>query len=60
MIEIRVDGRLVLTTEELARRLERSPSAVRSLIMRRGIEPAGHVTKNVPVYYPEDLGLEQS
>jgi len=58
MIEIRVDGKLALTTGELAKRLDKTPSAVRNLIARREIKPAGYVTNHVPVYYPEDLGLE--
>lgn len=60
MIEIRVNGRLALTTGELAKRLEVSPSAVRNLIARRKIKPADYVTKHVPVYYPADLGIEES
>lgn len=60
MIEIRVNGRLALTTGELAERLGKSMSAVRNRISREEIEPAGYVTKNVPVYYPADLGIEES
>lgn len=57
-VEILVDGKPALTTEAIAERLEKTPSAVRAWIRRQEIRPAGYVTKNVPVYYPEDLGLE--
>lgn len=60
MIEIRVNGRIALTTKEIARRLDKSESAVRGLVRRREIKPAGYVTSGVPVYYTEDLGLEES
>lgn len=60
MIEIKANGRVAITTEEAARRLEKTPSAVRNWIHRNEVKPAGYVTKNVPVYYPADLGLEES
>lgn len=60
MIEIRVNGRLALTTEQAAERLGKTPSSVRSHVKRHGIRPAGYVTRNVPVYYPEDLNLEET
>lgn len=59
-VELFVQGRRVLTTEEIAYQQKRTPSAVRAWIRRQGIKPAGYVTKNVPVYYPADLGLEES
>lgn len=59
MVEIRVNGRIALTTKEIARRLDKSESAVRGLVRRQEIKPAGYVTSGVPVYYPEDLGLEE-
>lgn len=59
-VDMSVRGRRVLAVEDLAIRLDKSPSSVRSTIYRHKIAPAGYVTRNVPVYYPEDLGLEQS
>jgi uncharacterized protein YjcR len=59
-VELFVKGRPVLTTEDIAYKLEKTPSAVRSWIRRQEIKPAGYVTKNVPVYYPADLGIEES
>lgn len=60
MVEMTVGGRRVITYETAAAELECTTSALRSRVQRAGIQPAGHVTKNVPVFYPEDLGLEQS
>lgn len=57
-VDLFVKGRRVLVTEDIAYKLEKTPSAVRAWIRRQGIKPAGYVTKNVPVYYPADLGLE--
>jgi hypoxanthine-guanine phosphoribosyltransferase len=57
-VDMFVQGRRVLVVEDLAEQLGKSPSSVRSTIHRRQIAPAGYVTRNVPVYYPEDLGLE--
>ncbi len=57
-VDMHVRGRRVLAVEDLAYRLDKTPSSVRSTIYRQKIQPAGYVTRNVPVYYPEDLGLE--
>lgn len=56
---VRVDGKLqrVYTYEEAAQLAGRTTSALRSLVHRRSAEPAGHVTRNVPVFHPADLGL---
>lgn len=59
-VDMYVRGRRVLAVEDLAYRLDKTPSSVRSTIYRRKITPAGYVTRNVPVYYPEDLGLEDA
>lgn len=59
-VDLFVKGRKVLTTEDIADRLEKTPSAARAWIRRQGVKPAGYVTKNVPVYYPADLGIEES
>lgn len=56
---MRVRGRRVLAVEDLAYRLGKSPSSVRSAIYRRQITPAAYVTRNVPVYFPEDLGIKE-
>lgn len=57
-VDMYVRGRRVLAVEDLAARLGKTPSSVRSTIYRHQIQPAGYVTRNVPVYYPEDLGIE--
>ena len=61
-LNVRVDmfvrGRRVLAVEDLAERLGKTPSSVRSTIYRHKIAPAAYVTRNVPVYYPVDLGVE--
>jgi hypothetical protein len=57
-VDLSVGGKQVITTEDAAYRLEKTPSALRAWVRRQGIKPAGYVTRNVPVYYPEDLGLE--
>lgn len=36
----------------------RTTSALRSVIHRAGAAPAGKVTGNVPVFYPDDLEIE--
>lgn len=59
-VDLFVKGKRVLTTEDLAYKLEKTPSALRAFIRRQQIKPAGYVTKNIPVYYPADLGLEES
>lgn len=56
-VEIHVAGRRVYTTEQLAELLHKTPSAVRSIVKRHGITPAGYVTRNVPVYDAADLGI---
>jgi hypothetical protein len=60
--EVYVGGKLALTTEQAFERAgDRWPSvgALRAWIDRNEINPAGYVTKNVPVYYPADLGIEE-
>jgi hypothetical protein len=58
-VDMYVHGRRVLAVEDLAARLGKTPSSVRSTIHRHHIRPAGYVTRNVPVYYPADLGLQE-
>ena len=58
-VDMFVRGRRVLAVEDLAARLGKTPSSVRSTIHRQKIQPAGYVTRNVPVYYPKDLGIEE-
>lgn len=58
-VDMYVRGRRVLAVEDLAARLGKTPSSVRSTIYRHRIQPAGYVTRNVPVYYPSDLGLQE-
>jgi hypothetical protein len=58
-VDMFVCGRRVLAVEDLAARLGKTPSSVRSTIYRHQIRPAGYVTKNVPVYYPEQLGIQE-
>lgn len=55
--EIRLDGRLVLTTTQAAAQLRVKPGTLRARIARQGIAPADHLDPRTPVYYPEDLGL---
>lgn len=59
MVDMYVGGRRVRTVDDLAARLGKTSSSVRSTIHRHQIRPAGYVTKNVPVYFPADLGLEE-
>lgn len=61
MIEIRYDGRLVVTGAQAVARSDRwpTPGAFRAWIARRGIQPAAHLDPRTPLYYPEDLGLEE-
>jgi hypothetical protein len=61
MIEIKVDGRLVLTTEQAVECSDRWPNtaALRSWIDRNDVEPAAELGP-LKLYYPEDLGLEES
>lgn len=58
MIEIRYNGRLVLTTAQAAERLGVKPGSLRARTTRQGIAPATHLDPRTPLYYPEDLGLE--
>lgn len=58
-IEIRVNGRLALTTEQAARRLGIKPGSLRARIARHGIQPADRIDPRTPVYYPEDLGITE-
>jgi hypothetical protein len=60
VIEIRLDGRLVLTTGQAAPRLGLTDGGLRARISRRGIEPAAHLDPRTPLYYPEDLGLTEA
>lgn len=61
MIVIHYDGRLVVTTDQAA---ERGPwknaASVRAWIARNHVEPAAELNARTKLYYPEDLGLEQS
>lgn len=58
-VDLTIRGRRVRTVEDLAEKLGKTPSAVRSTIHRQQIAPAGYVTRNVPVYFPEDLGIKE-
>lgn len=53
-------GRLVLTTAQAAARLEIQAGSFRGRMTRHGIRPATHIDPRTPLWYPEDLGLEQS
>lgn len=53
-------GRLVLTTNQAAEQLGVKPGTVRARASRHGVEPAAHIDPRTPLWYPEDLGLEQS
>jgi len=54
------NGRRVLTTGQAAEALSIKPNSFRGRMTRHGIRPAGHVDPRTPLWYPEDLGLEQS
>jgi hypothetical protein len=60
VIEIHLDGRLVLTTAQAAARLGVKPGSLRARITREGIRPAAQLDPRTPLYYPEDLGLESA
>ena len=61
MIEIRVDGRLALTTEQAVAASDRWPStgALRAWIARNHVQPAERLNARTPLWYPEDLGIEE-
>ena len=59
MIEIRYNGRLVLTTSQAAERLKVTPGTVRARASREGVAPAVHLDPRTPLYYPEDLGIKE-
>lgn len=62
MIEIYLDGRLVITTEQAVQRSDQWPNAaaLRAWIDRNEIQPATDELKPLKLYYPADLGLEES
>jgi hypothetical protein len=61
MIEIYVDCRKALTTEQAAELGPWKNAAVlRSWIARNGVEPAAELNARTKLYYPADLGLEES
>jgi hypothetical protein len=52
-------GRRVLTTAQAAAAKGTDPPKLRAWIARNGIKPAAYVDPRTPVYYPEDLGIEE-
>lgn len=71
MIEIRYNGRLVVTTGQAAEALRITPGGLRARLARwrkeaaesedpavKPIEPATYLDPRTPLYYPEDLGIE--
>ncbi len=60
MIEIRYNGRLVVTTGQAAEGLGIKPGSLRARINRHGITPATHLDPRTPLYYPEDLGIQEA
>jgi len=54
------DGRRVYTVGEAAELLGEKKDTIRQRLHRASTEPADWINPREPVYYPEDLGLEQS
>ena len=61
MIQIRFNGRLVITTDQAVERSGRwkNTASLRSWIARHGITPAAELNARTKLYYPEDLGLKE-
>lgn len=53
--EIRVDGRLLLTTAQAAERRGCTPRTFASWASRHGITPADRVDPRTPLWRPEDV-----
>ena len=49
-IRITVDGKLALTTRQLAEELKLDPASVRKTIQRLGLEPVDHLDERTPLY----------
>jgi len=58
-IEIRYQGRLVVTAGQALEQSDRWPSAsaLRGWISRNGVTPAAYLDVRTPLYLPEDLGI---
>jgi hypothetical protein len=52
------DGRRVYTVAEAAELTGRKPEAIRQQLHRTKAQEAGFINDRLPVYHPEDLGLE--
>lgn len=52
---IYLDGRHVLTTEQVAGRWNVKPSSARATLGRAGVHPDDHLDSRTPVYYPETI-----
>lgn len=53
--QIRVDGRLLLTTAQAAALRRQSPRSFASWASRKGIRPAERVDSRTPLWRPEDV-----
>lgn len=49
-VRITVDGKLALTTRQLAAELGLDPASVRSAIKRLGLQPVEHLDERTPLY----------
>lgn len=58
MIEIRYNGRLVLTTAQAAEARRMKPGSFRAWVHRHGLEPATHLDPRTPLYYAEEIWQE--
>jgi len=60
MVEHYVDGRRVYTLGEASELLHVAAPTLRQRVKRAGTTAAGWINGREPVYYPEDLGLEET
>jgi hypothetical protein len=60
VIEHYAKGRRVYTVGEAAQLLGEKKDTIRQRLHRAGTQPVGYINPREPVYYPEDLGLEES
>lgn len=61
MIEVYVNGRLALTTDQAVERGAgrwKNPATLRAWIARHQMPVAAELNARTKLYYPEDLGLE--
>lgn len=54
------NGRPVLTTGQAAELLGVKPGTVRARASRHGVSPATQLDPRTPLWYPADLGIEES